>query len=183
MLLANPKQRVSAYDALNHPYFEGMQSTNDQKLYSPCLTKASDRKGKLISFNWVFSSWYFNHLLRSLLFCHIKNAVPSWLSINDLESKVNTQVHLLEQWYCFEGHYLNFQTRIYILLLIWWAARNCTSKYLTIWAMLTSTTPSNRSPVSTQAPHSKIETNTSETAFDTNSLAPLPSKPREVPFD
>lgn len=51
MLISNPKERVSAYDALLHPYFEGIQLPSDQKLYSPCLTKASDRKGKLISFN------------------------------------------------------------------------------------------------------------------------------------
>lgn len=51
MLLGNPKQRITASFALNHPYFEGMQSNTDQKLLSPCLTKASEKKGKLICFN------------------------------------------------------------------------------------------------------------------------------------
>lgn len=48
MLLSNPKDRVSAEEALNHEYFQGIQPESENKLYSPCLTKASEKKGNRI---------------------------------------------------------------------------------------------------------------------------------------
>ena len=48
MLLSNPKERVSAEEALNHEYFQSIQPESENKLYSPCLTKASEKKGNRV---------------------------------------------------------------------------------------------------------------------------------------
>ena len=48
MLVARPGDRVTAADALNHRFFEGMESESDKKQYSPCLTKASEKRGNRI---------------------------------------------------------------------------------------------------------------------------------------
>ena len=48
MLIADPSTRISATEALAHPFFDGMMNSSDQKQNSPCLTKASERKGNLL---------------------------------------------------------------------------------------------------------------------------------------
>jgi hypothetical protein len=48
MLSANPKERVSANEALNHPYLQSymreQEEMGDIKISSPCHTAASDKK-------------------------------------------------------------------------------------------------------------------------------------------
>lgn len=46
MLSVNPKERISAAEALEHPYFEDQDSSFEEskKLNSPCLTKASQKR-------------------------------------------------------------------------------------------------------------------------------------------
>jgi hypothetical protein len=51
MLLADPKQRVTAEEALNHAYLTDITGFDDEKVSSPVTTIASPRrKGLLIMF-------------------------------------------------------------------------------------------------------------------------------------
>jgi serine/threonine protein kinase len=47
MLLSNPAERVSAAQALSHPFFEDCMNLfeqNEKSLNSPCLTKVSEKR-------------------------------------------------------------------------------------------------------------------------------------------
>lgn len=45
MLVANPKQRITANEALSHSFFRGMEGLDmDEKVSSPCHTEASEKR-------------------------------------------------------------------------------------------------------------------------------------------
>jgi serine/threonine protein kinase len=50
MLVANPKERITASSALNHQYFDSEMGEEmiDEKLLSPCLTEAISYKDNKI---------------------------------------------------------------------------------------------------------------------------------------
>ena len=51
MLVVNPYDRITASDALEHPYFQGMHSSlDDSKPSSPCPTKTSEKRSATIAF-------------------------------------------------------------------------------------------------------------------------------------
>ena len=50
MLVAKPSERISASQALSHDYFEGMYVESDEKQFSPCPTKGSEKKGNRLLF-------------------------------------------------------------------------------------------------------------------------------------
>lgn len=45
MLVANPKQRITAKEALSHGFFKGMEGLDtNEKVSSPCHTETSEKR-------------------------------------------------------------------------------------------------------------------------------------------
>ena len=155
MLLANPQERISADEALNHEYFQSVRAENDSKPSSPCLTKASERRGNLILIKWeVLIKFWYSISTYYLLFN---------IYLFTLNFSKSSNIYLVHQ------NCLIIQTKSIFYLLITWALKSFTSEYPTIWVTLTSTTPSIHSQDSTQVHPSKIETNISEILLDISS--------------